>query len=51
MRYWQHEETGRCVATEDFVPLKRYFEITKEKYEAYEKNCCLTTVVADTPCG
>lgn len=37
MKYWQHEETGRVATSSDNVDLSpRYYEISKEDYEAYE---------------
>lgn len=37
MRYWQHDETGRVATSDDDVDLSpRYYEISKEAYEAHE---------------
>lgn len=47
MRYWQHEETGRCTKTENEVSLSRHIEITKKQYDAHENICRQTIVEGD----
>jgi hypothetical protein len=33
-KYWQHDETGRVVASSE-QPGSRWYEITPEQYDAY----------------
>ncbi len=51
MRYWQHDETGRVATSDDDVDLSpRYYEISKEAYEAHEAAQPLRAVDA-SPAG